>query len=414
MNNLPAIYLKVFFASALLFICQAAMPTPPALNRLIDITVKEQPLGNVLRQLETETGLRFVYNPAILNRSGTVSLSLQKTSLRSALQEIINDGSLVFYQHEGYIVISTRRDLPKGTEFVYAKPATSSGVVYTSITDTLTLVDTIVYIDTVRLVVWDTIRVYDTLTAKMPAPGQKPNSMRSLWQISAEQFNGISFLSGQVESKPGFFNFTRLIAQRSIGRFFVGAGAGYMRHSGATAYTSYSQRTDSILYSAQVSHTHVYELGRYYLVVPGADTAWIVLYDSVQLSMPYNWYGYSNTTVSATAIKRHSLSWLSIPIRAGFSTPVSNATDAGAWFGLSPAIALRHSGSIAKKHGQTIAASSIEQRLHLFFSASVYVSAKKNNSSLRFGPEIHCTLLPLGGSRRLGSFSAGMCLSVAI
>jgi TonB-linked SusC/RagA family outer membrane protein len=94
----------------------------------VTLTVKNAPLETVMKQLQKQTGYRFVYTQEHLSQSNNVSVALTNVSFEKALQTCFQNQPLEYSVEDKYVVIRSKSD---HTESIISKDslATVDGIV---------------------------------------------------------------------------------------------------------------------------------------------------------------------------------------------------------------------------------------------------------------------------------------------
>jgi len=106
------------------------------LDKKIHISFSKEPLYKALIRINQITGYKFSYNSDIVNENKPVSLKAEGWSIRTCLDSLINDTSLVYQVINQHIVIHKESESPQNTLAREKKPRyiTLNGVVMDEIT----------------------------------------------------------------------------------------------------------------------------------------------------------------------------------------------------------------------------------------------------------------------------------------
>lgn len=344
-----------------LLLCQTAAAQSPLAKR-ISLSVQNASVQDALKQVEARAGVKIMYNSQILAGKPPVSISVKDVPVRRALQLIINDGTILFYELDKYIVIAQRRDVPQGVLFQKAIAQAPQAEVLAAVNDTLRIYDTIQVVDSVHTAISDTLRIYDTVHVEQPKPKEPAKKSPSRLAASAELMPAYHTTIGSSQSLGQVSFSGQALILRKQKHFDIGAGLGIVAQRGAMQYNYQQETVDSTLHEATKTVVHRYETGRYYYINGSGATVTQILYDSVAVTVPYQWYSRERTVETVTQTVRHQTLWLCVPIRAALHTDTGKKIDAGISLTLSPTLAVQTGGqlirsdsSIASADKQTVA-----------------------------------------------------------
>jgi hypothetical protein len=107
------------------------------LDKKIHISFQDEPLYKALIRINQTTGYKFSYNSDIINEDKPVSLEAEGWSIRTCLDSLIADTSLVYQVIDQHIVIHSKSEAPQKTVATNKKPQfiTLNGVIMDEITD---------------------------------------------------------------------------------------------------------------------------------------------------------------------------------------------------------------------------------------------------------------------------------------
>lgn len=347
-----AFYQRTFIYILLaLVLCTSAAAAPSPLAKRISISAQNESVQSVLKHVETLAGVKIMYNSQILAGKQPVSISAKDVTVRRALQLIINDGNLLFYELDKYIVIAQRRDVPQGVLFQKAIAQTAPEAVLSAVNDTLVIYDTIQVVDSVHTAVSDTLRIYDTVRVEQPKAKEPAKKTPSRLAISAELMPAYHTALGSSQSLGQIAFSGQAMIIRKQKHLDFGAGLGIVAQRGAMQYNYQQETVDSTLHEATKTVVHRYETGRYYYVNGSGQTVTQILYDSVSVPVTYQWYTRERTAQTVAQTVRHQIVWLSLPIRASLHTDAGKKIDAGISLTVSPAMAVQSGGSLILSDG---------------------------------------------------------------
>lgn len=87
----------------------------PALGQSVSLKIREAPLGEVLRRVAAEAGLRVAYLRETVSAAGKVSVDVEDTSVRAALKAALEGTNLrLVYASGNQLVVVEREALPGG------------------------------------------------------------------------------------------------------------------------------------------------------------------------------------------------------------------------------------------------------------------------------------------------------------
>jgi hypothetical protein len=417
-----------FIASILLLVsCLASANTLVAssiLSKRISITAVNEPIQSVLSRIEKDAEVRFMYNSKQLQGVPPLNFKLTNATIKHILQVAINDKNIVFYELNKYIVIAKPREVPRGTKFEQAiEHEPLADVAKPPIADVVkppTVADTIHIIDTVTVTVFDTIIVTDTQVVSIAAPSQpktkqtNPEKSRtSNFWLQAELLPAYQFMLGNSKDK----GLTSLVASGIVSyrrdNFSAGLGIGTFVQRG-TAYNSRTETIlDSTLHKASKTETHRYVTGQYYYTDQNGATKHVTVYDSVTVTVPYQWYSTSATHRSTEVRSVYSATWLTFPLRLAAYTSSRKAMNVGLALTLAPALCVAASGNVNNSDSSATAATGNIHSFTVFASALPYLALKAGKSaSFYVGPSVQSSLVtPVVGSSYL-SMTFGIAIGV--
>lgn len=365
-----------------IFLCNVSIAAPSPLAKRISLSAQGISVQNALKQVETRAGIKLMYNSQLLSDKPPVTASFNDISVRRALQLIINDGNIIFYELDKYIVIAQRRDVPQGVLFQKAIASASAPTMLNAINDTLHIYDTVQVIDSVRTSVTETLRIYDTVRVEIPKMKETAKKKSTRTAICADVMPAYHTTLGSSQSIGQLsFGGQALVVWRQK-HLDIGAGLGILMQRGAMQRYYQRETVDSVLYNANKAVTHKYETGRYYYVNELGETVTQILYDSVAVTVPYQWYNRIETSETVSQTVRHQILWLSTPIRMSIHTEAGKKTDLGINFTVSPTLSVLRSGQILLSDESLIAADKQSIASYaLFASIAPSISYRFNKQS---------------------------------
>ncbi len=213
-------------------------------DKTITLQIENKPIRQVLASITKQTGLRFSYNPNVLNEKKPVSIKIQNGSLDNVLKLILPD-SISYKQISNYIILTSPVDeIPpdeiaeEGRLLEINPDSISPGKTVITIVDTVWIQDPAKDCDSIlQRVLENTREVLEALTPKEPVPSSKGGWIIG---ISSGLRGEISFASQQerafrnkrrISAFPLEFSFGYLFDDK----FFLGSGIKYTGN-----YTNYS------------------------------------------------------------------------------------------------------------------------------------------------------------------------------
>lgn len=115
----------------LIAVCVKAQ-TIPYLEKKVTLNKTSQPLALIFKELNSQTGVVFSYNPVQLNDQRKVTLSALKVPLRLVLDDLLKGTKCTYKLKKNYLIITYNAALKEEE-----KPILISGYIYNSIDSTL-------------------------------------------------------------------------------------------------------------------------------------------------------------------------------------------------------------------------------------------------------------------------------------
>ena len=399
--------------------------TPFSLAKRISINVSNLPVQAVLKQIESQAQVRFMYNSKILLSKRPVTLNLKNTPVKRILQVIINDPEIVFYDLNQYIVIAVRKEVPKGTQFEEAVVETSPLVTETSRIkyDTITVFDTIAIFDTshITMPVYDTIKVYDTVMVKQEIQTKNQDKNVSLKKASTslclEVMPLYQFMMNNPKDKGQVSFSSQGIIKRDWQHISIGLGVGYFLQRGTTRSSVTSETLDSTLHESSKTEIDSFIVGHYYYIDEKFDTIYITKWDTVVNIVKYKWYNYERKTKTTEKQSVYSITWISVPLMFSWHTNTKKTFNVGISLIVSPSLGINTSGNIylSSKDSVFSFTKSLLPSYAIFASISPTISYDvKHLAKFYFSPCIKSSIVTIVKGEKYYSLSSGFSVGVSI
>lgn len=192
----------------------------PAMERKATLRLNGATVGQLLAELEKQTGVSFMYEDRVVNVTDRVTVSADKSSLYQILRIAFPDEEIVFTSLDNQVIIHRNKVPPKRT----IPPNTKTRYVPVYDTVRVTLFDTLV----TTLTDTSVILIYDTLYSALPAPLQ--------WQVLPfvdfrHEYYGSdpdSLAQIRLKNEKALPGFSMLVsAYRTVGSIQFGGGLMY-------------------------------------------------------------------------------------------------------------------------------------------------------------------------------------------
>ncbi len=293
------------------------------------MTVVNEPLASIMERLSRNAGVNFSYNPDQLNTAKIYTFSHVRRPLSELLDLLFNDAGFGYRLNGNQIVIF---NLAPDQKKVEEKPAPDK-VSPTILRDTVYMTRTILKTDTLTLTQKDTVTRFDTVYIMRAAPenrigkGDIFSDIRPMGEELTKEFRiyagvGLSWLAGHTTfaSETEYDNKAEEYRifhsdKAASGSLGLEVHAGYDRFSVVSGLllTTFSQNFD---YKYEISSGGFFRkdtLDAYY-TLPGADTAWFYIIDSVYIPIDVQKFGYK------TVNRRN---YIEVPLMLQYSIPIS-------------------------------------------------------------------------------------------
>lgn len=409
--------------SFLLSFSQFASSSPSVLlSKKISISTQNEPINLVLKQIEQIAGIKFMYNSGIIVNKPPVTLSLKNTSIRKALQIILNDPEIVFYEVDNYIIISFRKDVPQETLFHRAivESTTPTQEYWKAINDTLKILDTVKVFDTIVFHKLDTLHVYDTIHIKKTEQSvvikdkDKIKEKKSL-SINAEI---TPFAHSTLNNSNDITQFSyqaQILLEKNKKNLSFGVGLGYFAQKGASFLNTQTTRKDSTLHEDVKTEVHRFITGHYFYIDNKGDTIRVEIWDSVTVKIPYSWYSHETITTETENTFKYTVSWITFPFRFTYKTNSRKKIDAGISVTITPSIAVNHGGKYYSNDTIIEVKKNSVSAFNLFtsLSPSLYFNINRK-TQFYVSPTIQSSILSTYTNEKYYSFGLGLTIGLSI
>jgi len=331
----------VFLISTILFILlqghTAVAQSQPYLDKKVSFTFSDMSLANVLRSIGNKTGVKFSYNPDILQPGKRINMRFNNTPLRDVLKQLLNDPG-ISYREIGNQIVLYRGDpsqfpLEPNQQLVQGKPVIVipakkiPDTIYVYQLDTLIINRTDTIFRSITITRYDTIRTMDTVfVEKNKTPQNAGKNIKDNFNansISHRKFledNGFyaglyfDLLPGGAtykSSSTALDEYAKLMQNSVSGQsysFSTGLLAGYDYHFfGIRSGLGYSRMGEKFAYSFSVESGGFYKTDtvEQYYTLSGSDTSWFYVTDSTWIPKDSEKYSYS---------KANSYNYIDIPV----------------------------------------------------------------------------------------------------
>jgi len=331
----------VFLLTIIFFILlqgySAIAQSQPYLDKKVSFTFSDMSLANVLRVIGNKTGIKFSYNPDIIQPGKRINMRFNNALLREVLKQLLNDPT-ISYREIGNQIVLYRGDpsqfpLEPNQHLIQGKPVVVipskkiPDTIYVYQLDTLIINRTDTIFRSISITRYDTIRIIDTFymeKSKTPHNGRKnikdnfnTNSVTHRKFMEDNGFyTGLYFelMPGDVTYKStstGSDEYTSLMKNSVSGesfKFSTGVMAGYDYHIlGIRSGLGYSRLGEKFAHSFDIVTGGFFKtdtVEQYYTLV-AADTSWFYITDSTWIPKDSKNYSYSKT---------NSYNYIDIPV----------------------------------------------------------------------------------------------------
>jgi hypothetical protein len=330
----------VIIFSLLFFLLLQAKPASaqlPALDKKVSFTFSDIPLSNVLRTISTKVGVKFSYNPELIQPGRRITMRFNNSTLREVLTQVLNDPSIsireignqiVLYRGDpSQIPLEPNQHIIAGKPTIVIPPKKIPDTVYVYRLDTLVINQTDTILRMVTLTRYDTVRISDTIfienNKSVPATGSDINqvdgsdSLRSLKYAGNKGFYTALYFEmsgGEAAYKSissGTDDYFTLMKNADAGpllKFSTGLSVGYDFHSfGIRSGFGYSRLGEKFAYDFNIESGGFYKtdtIEKYYTLT-GIDTTWVFITDSSWIPKVTENHAYRNA---------NSYTYLDVPL----------------------------------------------------------------------------------------------------
>ena len=319
-----SIFLVILFI--LLQVCPVMAQQQPFLDKRVSFTFTATPLANALRAIGNKTGVKFSYNPELIQPGKRISVRFSNMLLRDVLKQLLSDPSLSFREIGNQIVIyrgdPSQFPLEPNQQLIQGKPQIVVSTKKTPDTIFMYQLDTLIInrrdtiLRSISITRFDTIRLTDTVYIEKNKSTQKAgkevknnfdkNSVKHRKFLENNGFYSglyLEMLSGSAAYKSTSAtatNFLTLMQQADAGwlsKFSAGVVAGYDYHKvgirTGVGFTYLGEKFDYsyVLETGGLFRTDTVE--KYYSVA-GIDTSWFFITDSTWIPKSDKNYTYRN------------------------------------------------------------------------------------------------------------------------
>jgi hypothetical protein len=315
----------------------AIAQSQPYLDKKVSFTFSDMSLANVLRAIGNKTGIKFSYNPDILQPGKRINMRFNNTPLRDVLKQLLNDPS-ISYREIGNQIVLYRGDpsqfpLEPNQQLIQGKPVIVipakkiPDTIYVYQLDTLIINRTDTIFRSISITRYDTIRIMDTVfieknkTPQNAGKNIKDNfNTNSITHRKFMEDNGFytglyfDFLPGDVRYKSSSTasdEYTSLMQNSVSGQSFnfsTGILAGYDYHFiGIRSGLGYTRLGEKFAYSFSVESGGFFKTDtvEQYYTLSGADTSWFYITDSTWIPKDSKNYSYSQV---------NSFNYIDVPV----------------------------------------------------------------------------------------------------
>ena len=331
----------VFLLSFIFFILlqgyTAIAQSQPYLDKKVSFTFSDMALVNVLRSIGNKTGVKFSYNPDVIQPGKRINMRFNNTPLRDVLKQLLNDPTISYREIGNQIVIyrgdPSQFPLEPNQQLIQSKPVIVipakkiPDTIYVYQLDTLVINRTDTIFRSISIIRYDTVRIVDTVyieknkTTQSAGKSNKANfNENSVTHRKYLESNGLytglyfEMLPGDVTYKStstGSADYASAMQNSVTGQSFkylIGVLAGYDYYLfGIKAGVGYSRLGEKFAHSFSVGSGGFFEtdtVEKYY-TLSGADTSWFYITDSTWIPKDSKNYSYS---------KANSYHYIDVPV----------------------------------------------------------------------------------------------------
>lgn len=178
-----SVFILSLFSFILIQALQVKAQQQPFLDKKVSFTFTATPLSNAFRTIGSKTGVKFSYNPELIQSGKRVTKKFNNIPLREVLKQLVNDPTISFREIGNQIVIyrgdpsllplEANQQLIQGKPQVVVPTKKNPDTVYYYRLDTLIInrIDTV--FRSITITRFDTIRITDTVFVEKSKPTQK-------------------------------------------------------------------------------------------------------------------------------------------------------------------------------------------------------------------------------------------------
>lgn len=298
----------------------------PYLDKKVSFTFSNTPVTNALKAVSAKTGVKFSYNPELIQGSRRVNMRVNNLPLRDLLKQLLNDPDISFREIGDQIVLyrgdPSQFPLEPNQRIIPGKPQIvlptkkNPDTVYIYRLDTLIINRTDTIFRSVSITHFDTIRLTDTVFFEKNKPTQRagnnvnPNfSKNSVKRRKFLENNGFyagpyfEMLTGSASYKSsgsGGENYAALMSgaeSKQLFKFSTGILAGYDYHFfGIRTGIGYTRMGEKFgyEYSLETGGFFKTDTVETYYTLTGIDTSWFYVTDSSWIPKDTKKYSYRN------------------------------------------------------------------------------------------------------------------------
>lgn len=317
------IFFLLFF---LLFQAKPALAQLPALDKKVSFTFSDIPLSNALRMISTKVGVKFSYNPELIQPGRRINMRFNNSTLRDVLTQVLNDPTIVIREIGNQIVLyrgdpsviplEPNQHIIPGKPTIVIPPKKIPDTVYVYRLDTLVINQTDTILRMVTLTRYDTVRITDTIFLENNKPvtitgsevhqNEYNDSIRNLKYYGNKGFYTdfhFNMLAGNANYKSNssgsddYLTLNKNAYGGPILMFSTGVSFGYDFHSfGIRSGIGYTHLGEKFTYDIKIETGGFYKtdtIEKYYTLT-GIDTTWVYLTDSSWIPKVTENRGYQN------------------------------------------------------------------------------------------------------------------------
>jgi len=319
-------FIIFLFLFILIQALQVSAQQQPFLDKKVSFNFTATSLANALRTIGSKTGVKFSYNPELIQSGRRISKKFDNIPLREVLKQLVNDPSISFREIGNQIVIyrgdPSLLPLEPDQELILGKPQIilptkkNPDTVYYYRLDTLIInrVDTVFHM--ISITRFDTIRLTDTVFVEKSKPTQKAGKEvkntfgnNSVKHRKFLENNGF-YSAPYFELLPGSPNYSSTSSQTddyaalmkqansdNLAKFSAGVIAGYDYYRvGIRTGIGFMRLGEKFEYSFNIETGGFYrnDTVETYYTITGSDTAFFYVTKPVWIPKDSKSYAYQN------------------------------------------------------------------------------------------------------------------------